>query len=359
MTNSPTSAPKTWAREHYRGVENFTLPSFTPAYELDEAGIRRDVRQSIEHGFFSTACVATLSTFEQYKRMLEVACEEAAGRILVGAYVGEKTVEANIELLRHAKKVGCSHAVVVPRVLHPKDDSDIYGWHRELIDAVDLPVVLYAQYNPRVLHIHPSGMSVNAFSQLADLPSVIAIKLTQAMNLVRAKECADAFGHKILIGPVHLDMVPLLTKHCHIQWSGQWNAECAQSPQKPYVVDFMEAVASGDLAKAYPLYWAMEPAYRGYFNLQSPLLLRGVHPWSVLKFHQWCVGGNGGLVRDNHEPGHTPDLTNQDRQRITDNYRKAAIPVTDAPIEEFVVGAEAYARGVRRKDLASLPLYED
>jgi 4-hydroxy-tetrahydrodipicolinate synthase len=354
------SVHKERARQLYKGVENFVLPSFAPNSELDEKGIRRDVRLSVAHGFFSTACLAEMTGLEQYKQMLKIACDEAAGRILVGAYVGEKTQEENIELLTYAKEVGCDHAVLVPRVLQPDSDEAIYAWYRELIDAVEIPICLYAQNNPRMRHLHASGMSVNVLSRLAMLPTVVAIKLSMAINLVRAKECADALGDKILLGPVHVDMIPLLAKHCHIQWSGQWSAECAQSPEKRYVTEFVNAIAAGDMEKAIRLYWTLEPGYHGYYDLQYPLLLVGIHPWSFLKYHQWCVGGNGGLVPDPHIPaGVTPALTAAARHRIRENFRKMNISVTDAPEEEFVVGMENYAKGLRKPDFRSFPLYED
>ena len=51
------SEAKQWAKEHYRGLENTLMPSFTPDLaQLDEEGIRHDVRFSIEQGFFSTLC---------------------------------------------------------------------------------------------------------------------------------------------------------------------------------------------------------------------------------------------------------------------------------------------------------------
>ena len=41
---------KAWARESFVGLQNIVVPSFTPdLLELDEAGIRRDIRQSIRH----------------------------------------------------------------------------------------------------------------------------------------------------------------------------------------------------------------------------------------------------------------------------------------------------------------------
>ncbi|MDB5840890.1 MAG: hypothetical protein JWQ23_2842 [Herminiimonas sp.] len=351
---------KQWAREHYKGMENLLLPSFTPNFaELDEAAIRHDVRQSIKHGFFSTAGVATVTTLAEYKRMLEIACDEANGKMLVCAYVGEPTREANIELLAHAGKIGCSHAVLVPRYLEPQSEDEIYRWYRDLIDTTTIPIVLYAQNNPRNRHLHASGISVSTFERLAELPTVIAIKLTQAINMVRAMECAERLGEKLLIGPVHLDAMPLLSKACHIQWSGQWNAESAQSPERPYIVQYIDAISRGDLEEAYKLYWTLEPAYRAFFQLQAPLLLKGGHPWAHLKYNQWCVGGNGGLMRDIKKPvDHVPILTAGYRDQIRNNYLKIGIEPVAASDEHFMVGMTNYARGFRKADLTSTPLYE-
>ncbi len=354
------SEHKQWAREYYKGIDNLLLPSYKPnMIELDEEGIRHDVRQSIRHGFFSTSAVAPLCSAREYQRVLELACDEGKGQILVGAYVGEATQEGNKELLANAERAGCSHAVLVPRYLEPQSEEEVYNWYKELIESTRLPIVLYAQNNARLRHLHPSGIALDAFERLADLPSVVAVKLTQAINLVRAVECAERLGSKILVGPVHLDMMPLLSKACTVQWSGQWNAECAQSPDRPYVVDYLRAIARNDLQEAYSLYWQLEPAYRAFFELQAPLLLKGGHPWAHIKYNQWCVGGNGGLVRDIGKPrDQVPMLTAEARARIRSNYKKIGIEPNAANEDEFVVGAANYASGTRRADMATLALFE-
>ncbi|OWT60210.1 dihydrodipicolinate synthase family protein [Candidimonas nitroreducens] len=354
------SEAKQWARAYYRGIDNLLLPSHTPDFAgLDEAGIRHDVRQSIQHGFMSTSGVAPLCSFAEYVRMLEIACEEARGRIFVGAYIGEKDQDANRKLLAHAARAGCSHAVLVPRYLTPASSDELYQWYAELIESTSLPIVLYAQNNPRLKHLHPSGIALDVFDRLAELPSVIAVKLTQAINLVRAVECARRLGERILVGPVHLDMMPLLSQVCHVQWSGQWNAECAQSPQHPYVVEYIDAISRKDLDFAEKIYWMLEPAYRAFFQLQTPLLLKGGHPWQHIKYNQWCVGGNGGLIRDIGKPrDQVPVLTREARLSIRSAYQSVNIQPERDEEEEFVVGKTAYARGVRRSGMAALPLYE-
>ena len=244
-------------------------------------------------------------------------------------------------------------------MLFRSSEEQVFAWYKELIDSTRLPIVLYAQNNPRLRHLHPSGIALEAFEQLARLPSVVAVKLTQAINLVRAMECAERLGDKILVGPVHLDMMPLLSKACTVQWSGQWNAQCAQSPEKPYVADYLRAIARNDLQEAYSLYWRLEPAYSAFFKLQAPLLLKGGHPWAHLKYNQWCVGGNGGLVRDIGKPrDQVPVLTAEARERIRQNYRSIGIEPNRNDEEEFVVGAANFAKGFGKANMANLPLFE-
>src|SRR3712207_4251971 len=64
---------KAWASEHFRGIENVLMPSFNPDLtELDEEGIRLDVRQSKRHGFFGSLCsVETGLTPEEKVRFVE------------------------------------------------------------------------------------------------------------------------------------------------------------------------------------------------------------------------------------------------------------------------------------------------
>ena len=53
---------KDWAKEKFTGLEGIMLPSFTPDLaELDEAGIRHDVRYLINQGFFSILNIKTSS----------------------------------------------------------------------------------------------------------------------------------------------------------------------------------------------------------------------------------------------------------------------------------------------------------
>ena len=54
---------KEWAREHWRGVCNVIMPSFTSDLrQLNEKAIRHDVRRNIELGFWGTLLVSECGT---------------------------------------------------------------------------------------------------------------------------------------------------------------------------------------------------------------------------------------------------------------------------------------------------------
>lgn len=352
---------KEWARERFRGLENLLMPSFTPDFrDLDEEGIRLDVRNSIAHGFFSVTCTGLGLTEDERRRFMAIVADEAQGKILVGGGVGSPSMEENIETIRFAESLGCSHLLVSPREI-PGDADELYDWFRQVSEATDLGLVLYVNQAAGYRQYHPSRVAMSVFDRVADLPNFVAAKLTMPINPVTAYQCCEALGDRLLMGVVNLDLAPALARDFRIQWSGAWIVESIQSPERPYGTQFINLLGQGRICEANDVYWQMEPLYRAIYDLQAPLLRKGAHPWAQMKYMQWCVGGNGGLIRDD-APGFEnqarimPALDTESRTQIRDTYRAAGITPREGE-EEFLVGRSAYGHGVRAKDLARRPFY--
>ncbi|HEX2385326.1 MAG TPA: dihydrodipicolinate synthase, partial [Candidatus Binatia bacterium] len=231
---------------------------------------------------------------------------------------------------------------------------------RRLIDATRLPIILYGYNCPALRHLYPSGMPLDVFDRLADVPNVIGMKLTQPINIGAAYELCERLSDRMLLGPANLELIPILARHYNIQWTGQWVVESLQSPEKPYLVEFMQMVHQRHFDEAMPLFWRMMPAYKYVHNLQEAFLLKGSHPWAHINYYHWCVGGNGGLPRGGKEPdGEGAVLDAQGRNEIHDCYKKIGIDPIDAPEEEFVVGKANYAKGIRAKQLPKMPGWRD
>jgi 4-hydroxy-tetrahydrodipicolinate synthase len=349
---------KQWAQEHLKGMENVLMPSFSPDFKnLDEAGIRHDVQQSIKHGFCSSTVSPIGANGEQRKRLMEIVRDESKGKILTSLIVGGPADSA-IESLAAAEKMGCSHAMVTfPSNLQPQSEDEVYAHFRKIVDSTSLAILLYGSDVPALRRFHPSGIPIDVFDRLADVPNVIGMKLTQPMSAATAYELCDRLSSRLILGPVNLDLVPVLGKNYpNVQWSGEWIVEAVQSPEKPYAVEFMDLAGRRRMNEAMKVYWRMQPLVEAIYNLQAPLLLHGSHPWAHMKYHQWCTGGNGGLLP--LKPAeYLPTLDAGGRALIRNTYKKAGIAPVERPDEEFVVGKMNYARGIRPAVLASTPIY--
>ncbi len=349
---------KQWAHEYLKGMENALMPSFTADFkELDEEGIRHDVRQSIKHGFCSSTVTAVGATPVQRTRLMEIVREESGSRILSSIIIGG-SAESVIQSLAEAEELGFTHAMVTfPGNIQPQSEDEVYAHFRKVIDSTSLAILLYGSDVPALRRFHPSGIPIGVFDRLADVPNVVGMKLTQPMNLATAYELCERLSNRLILGPVNLDFVPALGKHYpNIQWSGEWIVEAVQSPEKPYAVEFMALAAQRRIDEAMKVYWRMQPLVEAIYDLQAPLLLHGSHPWAHMKYLQWATGGNGGLLPLKPSQ-YLPVLDARARQLIRNTYRKAGITPVERPEEEFVVGRANYARGVRPANLASTPLY--
>src|ERR1039458_4644640 len=76
------SEAKEWAAQHWRGVCNVIMPSYTSDLQhLNERAIRHDVRKNIEHGFWGALLVSECgTTADEYRRFMEICVDEAKGK---------------------------------------------------------------------------------------------------------------------------------------------------------------------------------------------------------------------------------------------------------------------------------------
>jgi 4-hydroxy-tetrahydrodipicolinate synthase len=205
-----------------------------------------------------------------------------------------------------------------------------------LIDATSLGIVLYAYRSPALATLHPSGIPLDVLDRLADLSNVVAVKLTQTLDAATALACTRRLSDRILVGSADLSMLATLAQHAPIQWTGQWLTESVQSPQQRNAAEIIASLTAGRIDEAIACYWRIAPAYQTFAALQRPYLLRGAHPWNHMKYYQWCVGGNGGLLRPSDDVEPAPD--DDARATIRAAYRSAGITLSDSDDTTFARG---------------------
>jgi len=329
---------KAWAREHFKGLENVLMPSFSANLrDLDEDGIRLDVRQSIAHGFFSSLCaVESGLSLDEKKRMLSAAADEAQGKIGIAVSLTGESVEANVETLRLAEAVGATHAQLnFPQAFAPKSQEEVYDFVRQVADATDLG--LYISDNFGFHQLHPSGLPFEAYERLAEVDNIVALKLG-GMDPGLILEAFERFSDKLLVTTVNIGMLPMLSKSFDIQWSGAWTVEGLQSPEKPHAVEFFNHLTRGETEKAMASYWRMAPALGATMRVLAPLAPTGASHWPLQKYQQWLSGGNGGMTR---QP--VMRVYDRDMMAIRGGLKAVGVDCADAN-EDFYLGRSALAR---------------
>lgn len=160
---------------------------------VDEAAFRKFVDWQIEQG--TDALVPTGTTGEsptlshdEHKQVVEICIDQAAGRVSVIAGTGSNSTEEAIELTAHAKEAGADAALVVTPYYNKPTQEGMYRHFKAIVDAVDIPVIIY-NIPPRSV----IDMSVETMKRLADLPNIVGVKDATA-SATRPMETRLAIG---------------------------------------------------------------------------------------------------------------------------------------------------------------------
>jgi len=294
---------KAWAKESLIGLENAIMPSFiADMSELDEDGIRHDVRHAIAQGFFSTMCaVETGLTTQEAQRFISIVCDEAKGQILVSFTLLNNSFAESLELLAHAETAGASHALLgYPATFRPRDPIEIYEKTAMLAESTNLGLVMYASDKFDFGRFHPSQIPFDAYDRIADLPNVVSLKVGFG-DPAMAFEAFERFGDRVLVNvgtPWLLGLFPMLRAKYGAQWFGGGSWEMWQAPEKPYLVEYHRHVMAGEIDKARSIYWQIAPATQIMMGSIARGGDGGMYNWPFGKYISWSVGGNGGAMRE-------------------------------------------------------------
>ena len=324
---------KRWARGHLRGIENLVVPSFSPDLRrLDDAGVRLDVRCSIRHRAFSTACVLESGlTPDEQRRFISIACDEAQERIGVSVTLGAAQPAQIVELLAYAEAAGATHAHLgCPQGFSPSNDSEVVAYVARIAKATRLPLCLAAD-RFTFPNLHPSGLPLEAIDRVADIERVVALQL-DTMDAGLVEEACERFGERLVISSPHLGLLPILVRSFGVQWSGPWAIEAVQSPTKRHAIEFFEHLVSGDFSEAMRRYWGIAPAIGASARVAATFTHTGARHLPLIKYQQWLSGGNGGLTRQ-------PVMRLYQRDMLTVRTGLAAVGVVcDDPDSAYFIG---------------------
>src|SRR6185437_10977417 len=130
---------------------------------------------------------ATL-THDEHMRVVEICVEEARGRVPVIAGAGSNSTAEAISLTKHAKSVGADAVLSVTGYYNKPSQEGLYRHYAAIVDAVDMPVLVYNIPARAIVEI-----SVETMGRLAKLKNIVGVKDATA-NLMRPTRERAACG---------------------------------------------------------------------------------------------------------------------------------------------------------------------
>jgi len=332
----PRTRDKRWAQENLRGIENQTMPSFEPDMEeLDEEAIRWDVRHAIDQGFASTLCTTEAGvTFEEAKRFVEVAADEAGGDIHVSTTLLFDSLEQNREMLHHADEVGLDTVLLgYPLGWHPDSPAEVLEVTRDMAESTDVGVMLYPTPKFAFEKFHPSGFPLDVLDELADIPNVVGVKIGKP-DLMAA--VYNRVGDRLVISNPYETDAPANVMGFEMQMMGAGPYDVYQTPDKPRLVEYFDLLLEGEYDRAMELYWQLKPIRETFFQQMEPQFRLGNYHFPAHKYYQWLTGGNGGYTR---QPAMA--LAEHDKRAIRSAMQQTGLDVRENDAE-FYAGRTNY-----------------
>lgn len=285
---------KEWAKGFMKGLDGTFLPSYTAdTLELDEKGIRHDIRELIRHGFFGTTLVTEAGTTPaQDKKIIEWMVDEAKGKIGITLALRYYTVEKNIEMARFAEAAGCDSLMLsYPPNFHPQNYEQVFEYSRTICESTNLAVILFPSVKDDFPH--PARIPAPWLNKMADLKNVVAMKIG-VLEWTWMDECFRLFGDKIAISYPFDDAWPIFIRKYGMQWSGSSPWQMFQTPDDPRMVRLFNLYQAGKMDEAMTLYWQIDPVRKVINQLGIASAGMGLYNFQQWKYGEGLVGMTGG-----------------------------------------------------------------
>jgi 4-hydroxy-tetrahydrodipicolinate synthase len=232
---------------------------------VDEAALRKFISWQIAEGSHGIVPVGTTGesptlSAEEHKLVIEIAVDEAKGRVPVIAGTGSNNTEEALEYTRHAKQAGADAAlIVVPYYNKPTQDG-LYAHFKTIAKAVDIPIFVYNVPGRTV-----ASITVETLARLAkDCPNIVGTKDASA-DLTRPSRQRIASGNDFI--QLSGEDGTALAFNAH---GGKGCISVTANVAPRLCAEFQDATLSGNYAKALTLQDRLMPLHVALFVETSP-----------------------------------------------------------------------------------------
>ena len=160
----------------FTGCGTALVTPFQRDLSLDEATLRKLVRRQIEAGIdFLVPCGTTgespTLTRAEHLRVIEIAIEEAQGKVPVLGGAGGYNTHEVIELARELERLGADGILSVTPYYNKPTQEGIYQHYKAIAGAIGIPIVVYSVQGRTGINVETATLA-----RLARIDNIVGVK---------------------------------------------------------------------------------------------------------------------------------------------------------------------------------------
>ena len=246
-----------------RGIVPPIVTPLVDQQQLDVPGLERLIERILVSGVAGLFAVGTTGEgpslrHELRHQMVELVCDQVAGRVPVFVGITDTAFDESVELAERAYAAGAAAVVAAPPYYLPMSQPELIRYTQRLADACSLPLLLYNMPGCTKIWFEPSTVK-----RLSEHPRIVGLKdsggdldyLDQTVQL-----CKDRPDFSVLIGPEEL-LVQAMRRGAHGGVHGGANL----FPR--LYVNLHRAVAAGQIAEAERLHELVMQISRSIYSV--------------------------------------------------------------------------------------------
>ena len=295
------SEAKAYGRANLRGIWAAIPNPFKANGDLDEAGLRRDIRRYIDElkidGFFFGGLVGEYWSLpmEDRRRGQQIAIEEIGDKAQTLAHTACLSLRDTIALTQHAQQLGATYAIVGNPPISTREPDDLYHFFRGVCAEVDIAVSLF---NTAVCGY---SLSPELIARIAEIENIFCIKNPQPVE--HTDEVRRLAGSKIIIcDPNEGRWLDNVIKHKDQAYMSSPDPYLLQVPGRLGIRDYTQKAMAGDVAGARAISKAMDPVRRVADKWMNSKWSAPSVPISAIKYWSELLGFTGGAPRAPMQP---------------------------------------------------------
>ncbi|QUS54293.1 4-hydroxy-tetrahydrodipicolinate synthase [Pseudovibrio brasiliensis] len=233
--------------------------------KVDEKAFREFVDWQIKQGSHGLVPVGTTGesptlSFDEHKRVVQMAVEVSAGRVPVMAGAGSNNPVEAIEFAQHAQEVGADAILSVTPYYNKPNQAGLKAHFKAIAASVDLPIYIYNIPGRSIIDMESQTMA----ELFHEVENIVGVKDATA-NLARASEQRHLCGKDFI--QLSGEDITALGFNAH---GGQGCISVTANIAPALCSQFQEACLAGDYATALSIQDRLAPLHQALFIEPNP-----------------------------------------------------------------------------------------